>query len=174
MTWRSGGPDHSTQEQGEGYMSNTLLLGFKGKNNLSGLLVKQLGGDSCLLTNSFSGLKKDIDAIGTGYDCAILFGTDKNLAGTVRIEGAAEKEGVRRFPATDPGKAAASFREAGLAVRVSYVPTAWLCNEAYWHLLGKFSGRALLIHIPTVKNTDGFFPSKVQAALRYMKRGCAL
>ena len=82
-------------------MGNTLLLGFKGKNNLSGLLVKQLEGDSCLLTNSFSGLKKDIDAIGAGYDCAVLFGTDKDLAGTVRIEGAAEKEGVRRFPDPD-------------------------------------------------------------------------
>ena len=155
-------------------MGNTLLLGFKGKNNLSGLLVKQLEGDSCLLTNSFSGLKKDIDAIGAGYDCAVLFGTDKDLAGTVRIEGAAEKEGVRRFPATDPEKAAASFCEAGLEAKVSDTPTAWLCNDAYWHLLGKFSGRALLIHIPTMKNTDEFFPLKAQTALRYLKRGCAL
>ena len=166
--------DHSTRGKGEGYMSNTLLLGFKGKNNLSGLLVKLLGGDSCLLTNSFSGLKKDIDAIGAGYDCAILFGTDRDLAGTVRIEGAAEKEGVRRFPLPDPEQAAASFREAGLEARVSDAPTAWLCNEAYWHLLGKFSGRAMLIHIPTAKNTDGLFLSRVQTALHCLKRRCAL
>ena len=67
-------------------MKDTLLIGFKGKNNLSGELVKALGQDYCLLTNSFGGLKKDIDSIGTGYDRVMLFGVDKTLTDTVRIE----------------------------------------------------------------------------------------
>ena len=29
-----------------------------------------------------------------------------------------------------------------------------LCNEAYWHALNKFSGRAVFIHIPTIKHMD--------------------
>ena len=56
-------------------MNKTLLIGFKGKNNLSGVLVKALGRDYCLLTNSFSGVKKDIEAIDGAYDSVILFGS---------------------------------------------------------------------------------------------------
>ena len=64
-------------------MNSTLLIGFKGENNLSGELVKALGRDYCLLTNSFGGVKKDIDAIDAAYDSVILFGVDKNLKSTV-------------------------------------------------------------------------------------------
>lgn len=31
-------------------------------------------------------------------------------------------------------------------------PTYYLCNDAYRHLLRKFNGNALLIHIPSGKN----------------------
>ena len=59
------------------------------------------------------------------------------------------------------------FREAGLEAKVSETLTAYLCNEAYWHLLRKFSERAVLIHIPTMKNADEFFVVKVQRALGF-------
>ena len=65
-------------------MKDTLLIGFKGKNNLSGELVKALGQNYCLLTNSFGGLKKDIDSIDTGYDRVMLFGVDKTLIASRR------------------------------------------------------------------------------------------
>jgi len=146
-------------------MKDTLLIGFKGKNNLSGELVKAPGREYCLLTNSFGGLKKDIDAIDAAYDSVVLFGVDKNLAGTVRIERTAEKDGIRCSSALDLEKMTDGFREAGLEAKVSETPTAYLCNEAYWHLLRKFSGRAVLIHIPTMKNADEFFTAKVQRAL---------
>ena len=148
-------------------MKDTLLIGFKGKNNLSGELVKAPGRDYCLLTNSFGGLKKDIDAIDAAYDSVVLFGVDKNLAGTVRIERTAEKDGIRCSSALDLEKMTDGFREAGLEAKVSETPTAYLCNEAYWHLLRKFSGRAVLIHIPTMKNADEFFVVKVQRALGF-------
>ena len=146
-------------------MKDTLLIGFKGKNNLSGELVKAPGREYCLLTNSFGGLKKDIDAIDAAYDSVILFGVDKNLAGTVRIERTAEKDGIRCSSKLDLERMTDGFREAGLEAKVSETPTAYLCNEAYWHLLRKFSGRAVLIHIPTMKNADEFFTAKVQRAL---------
>ena len=148
-------------------MKDTLLIGFKGKNNLSGKLVKALGRDYCLLTNSFSGVKKDIDTIDAAYDSVILFGVDKNLAGTVRIERTAEKDGIRCSSKLDLERLTDGFREAGLEAKVSETPTAYLCNEAYWHLLRKFSGRAVLIHIPTMKNADEFFVVKVQRALDF-------
>ena len=148
-------------------MNKTLLIGFKGKNNLSGVMVKELGQDYCLLTNSFGGVKKDIDAIDAAYDSVILFGVDKNLAGTVRIERTAEKDGIRYSSALDPDRIAEGFREAGLEAKASEAPTAYLCNEAYWHLLRKFSGRAVLIHIPTMKNADEFFTAKVKRTLSF-------
>ena len=146
-------------------MNKTLLIGFKGKNNLSGEIVKELGRDYCLLTNSFGGLKKDIDSIGTGYDRVMLFGVDKTLIDMVRIESIAEKDGIRFSSALELNRMAEAFSKAGLETKVSEIPTAYLCNEAYWHLLRKFSGRAVLIHIPTLKNADEFFTAKVQRAL---------
>ena len=148
-------------------MKDTLLIGFKGKNNLSGELVKAPGRDYCLLTNSFGGVKKDIDAIDAAYDSVVLFGVDKNLAGTVRIERTAEKDGIRCSSKLNLERMTDGFREAGLEAKVSETPTAYLCNEAYWHLLRKFSGRAVLIHIPTMKNADEFFTVKVQRALGF-------
>ncbi|MBQ6288595.1 MAG: hypothetical protein IJK71_05065 [Clostridia bacterium] len=146
-------------------MNSTLLIGFKGKNNLSGVMVKDLGREYCLLTNSFSGLKKDIDTIGGAYDRVILFGADKTLADEVRIESIAEKDGARYTSALDLNRIAEAFRKAGLETKVSEIPTAYFCNEAYWHLLRKFSGRAVLIHIPTKKNADELLIRKVQQAL---------
>ena len=148
-------------------MKDTLLIGFKGKNNLSGELVKAPGRDYCLLTNSFGGVKKNIDAIDAAYDSVVLFGVDKNLAGTVRIERTAEKDGIRCSSKLNLERMTDGFREAGLEAKVSETPTAYLCNEAYWHLLRKFSGRAVLIHIPTMKNADEFFTVKVQRALGF-------
>ena len=148
-------------------MNKTLLIGFKGKNNLSGVIVKELGRGYCLLTNSFSGVKKDIDAVDAVYDRVVLFGVDKNLTGMVRIERTAEKDGIRYSSVLDPDRIAEGFREAGLEAKISETPTAYLCNEAYWHLLRKFSGRAVLIHIPTMKNADEYFAAKVQRALSF-------
>ena len=146
-------------------MGNILYTGFRGNRNASGLLAQQLAQDCCLLTNSFSGLKRDIDAISCDYDHVIMFGVDRELTNSVRIERIAEKDGVRYSSSLDLESLAASFRTAGLAVSVSDTPTAWLCNEAYWHMLRKFDGRAVFIHIPTVRNADEAFFRKVRQAL---------
>lgn len=146
-------------------MKGLLLIGFKGRNNLSCRLVEQLSRDYRLLTNSASGLKKDIGSVDPAYECVVLFGVDKNLPGTLRIEGRAEKDGEVCCSLLSLEKTADCFRDAGLTAEVSVTPTSWLCNEAYWHLLRKFSGRAVLVHIPTMKNADGGLIPKVQQAL---------
>ncbi len=57
-------------------MNTKLHIGFKGKNNASYILVKSISTDSYLLTNSFEGLKRDIENLDYSYDCVILFGID--------------------------------------------------------------------------------------------------
>ena len=74
-------------------MNKILLTGFKGINNSSRMLVEKLSSEIILLTNSFAGLKRDIDSISEDYDCVIMFGVDKSLTSTVRIEKCARKEG---------------------------------------------------------------------------------
>ena len=146
-------------------MGNILYTGFRGIRNASGLLAKQLAQDCCLLTNSFGGLKRDIDAISCDYDHVIMFGVDRELTDSIRIERAAEKDGVRYASSLNLEGFAASFRAAGRAVSVSETPSAWLCNEAYWHMLRKTDGRAVFIHIPTIRNADEAFVRKVRQAL---------
>ena len=146
-------------------MGNILYTGFRGIRNVSGLLAQQMAQDCCLLTNSFSGLKRDIDAIDRAFDYAVMFGVDKELTDSIRIERAAEKEGARHSSSLDLEGLAESFRTAGLAAVVSDTPTSWLCNEAYWHMLRKYGGRAVFIHIPTVRNVDGMFVQRIRQAL---------
>ena len=75
----------------------TLYIGFRGKNNTSSQIVNQLGEDILLLTNSFSGLEKDILSITESYDSIYMFGVDSSLKGTLRIEKFAEfKEALNK------------------------------------------------------------------------------
>ena len=146
-------------------MGNILYTGFRGIRNASGLLAQQMAQDCCLLTNSFSGLKRDIDAIDRAFDYAVMFGVDKELTDAIRIERSAEKDGVRYSSSLELEGFAESFRTAGLAAVVSDTPTSWLCNEAYWYMLRKLNGRAVFIQIPTVRNVDGMFVQRIRQAL---------
>ena len=132
---------------------NKIHIGFKGKNNASCMLVKSISADSCLLTNSFAGLKRDIEALNPSYDAAILFGIDKNLTDCVRIEAAAEKETqvLSEFNLVD---ISAQLDSVGVSNYLSNQPTHYLCNEAYWYLLKKYHGKAVLVHIPPIKNIN--------------------
>ena len=53
-------------------MQNILFIGFKGKFNSSSILVQSIAPNYYLLTNSFNGLKKDIDHIEGDYDFIIM------------------------------------------------------------------------------------------------------
>ncbi len=146
-------------------MANSLFIGFKGKNNSSGILVNSLSTQSCLLTNSFEGLKKDIEKIPLGYDKVYLFGVDKNLYHSFHIERYAEKDGVQYASVLDLDKLAKQFSLYGIDAAISATPTQYFCNAAYGHLIIKFNGNAALIHIPTIKHFDKTWISGIKQIL---------
>jgi len=41
---------------------------------------------------------------------------------------------------------------SGIKCVVSELPTQYLCNAAYFNVLHKFDGKAVFIHIPSLKN----------------------
>ena len=134
-------------------MNPKLHIGFKGKNNASCILVKSISEDSYLLTNSFEGLKKDIENLEYSYDCVMLFGIDKNLVDTVRIDKVAEIE-TKECSSLNLEKISAQLNAAGISNYLSDKPTHYLCNAAYWYLLRKFDGKVVLVHIPSIKNIN--------------------
>ena len=147
-----------------------LYVGFKGKNNSSGMLAECVSPKHLLLTNSFDGLKRDIDSVSNEYDQVVMFGVDKTLTSAVRIEKVADKDGEKYDSNLDLDKLQKSLNMVGIPSVISENPTAYLCNAAYWHLLRKFAGNVDLIHIPTIKHSDKAFEEKMRSALlRYGK-----
>ena len=151
-------------------MSEVLFVGFKGANNASKRVVEKLSPDHVLLTNSFDGLKKDIASLSTDYACVFLFGVDKNLSSTVRIEKRAQKDDVKMDSVLNLETVVNALEHAGIITSISEIPTAYLCNEAYWHLLRKFSGRAVLIHISTIRYVDELFAERMKQAMDGVSR----
>ena len=147
-------------------MKNTLFVGFKGKNNSSNILVSSVSSQPCLLTNSFTGLKKDIEELSSDYDEVYLFGVNKNLCDTFSIECFAEKDGKRLESKLDLEILQERFSSFRIKADISKVPSKYLCNGAYWYLLEKFKGNAVLIHIPTIKNFKEEWIISVKKAMR--------
>ena len=148
-----------------------FFTGFKGENNSSRILVQTLSNDPILLTNSFGGLKKDIGNIKDDFDLMLMFGCDKELKGSVRIERFAEKNGEKIASAMDLENISENFEKAGIRNIISESPGYYLCNEAYWCALQRFNRKTVLIHIPTIKNTDEDFISKMRKFVSYISRG---
>jgi len=144
-----------------------LLTGFKGKNNSSAKLVQAISENYRLLTNSFEGLKKDIEEISGDFDFLLMFGCDKNLKDSVRIERFAEKNGEKNTSGLNLKNISESLVKAGIENCISDTPGHYLCNEAYWHALQKFNGKAVFIHIPTIKNIDDCFIDKMKKFVSY-------
>ena len=147
-------------------MKKVLYVGFKGKNNSSSMLVSSISSEHFLLTNSFEGVRKDIDELFEDYDEVYLFGADKNLSDSFRIERLAEKGGKRLKSKLDLEKVKEQFASFRIKAEILNTPTKYLCNDAYWYLLEKYKGNAVLIHIPTVKNFKEEWISDVKKAIK--------
>ena len=145
-------------------MGRKLYVGFKGKTNLSGRLVQAVSGERCLLTNSFGGMNREIQALDASYEGVILLGMDTRLKNLVKIERIAEKE-TAELSKLDLEDIAEGFRSNEIAAVISDEPIHYLCNEAYWAALRKLQGRAVLLHVPSLKNAEGDFIPKMVAAL---------
>ena len=148
-------------------MENTLFIGFKGKNNSSNILVSSLSSNHILLTNSFTGLKKDIEELSSDYDEVYLLGVNKNLCDSFSIERVAEKDGKRLESKLDLEELKERFASFMIKADISKVSSKYLCNEAYWYLLEKFKGNAVLIHIPTIKNFKEEWIESFKKAIEY-------
>ena len=146
-------------------MTNRLFVGFKGKNNSSNILVSSVSSQHCLLTNSFAGLKKDIEELSSDYDEVYLFGVNKNLTDSFSIECTAEKDGKRLNSKLDLEELKERFASFMIKAEISRVPSKYFCNEAYWYLLEKYKGKAVLIHIPTIKNFNEEWSISVKKAI---------
>ena len=145
-------------------MEQRIYIGFKGKNNASSILVNHLSESPYLLTNSFAGVKKDIESLAEAYDYVLMFGVDKSLRNSVRIERVAEREGIRLASDLNLDDISKRLREVGVKNNISNTPTHYLCNEAYWFALHKYNGKAVFIHIPTIKNIGDDFLMKMKKA----------
>ena len=129
----------------------TLYTAFKGKNNSSCCLLEKIDGEKLFLTNSFGGLKRDINGIEQEYDAVYMFGLDKRLKDSVRVELCAEKGGETICTEFDTAEIIDKLKKEGLKCKLAENPTHYLCNEAYYYMLKKVCRRALFIHIPPLK-----------------------
>lgn len=89
--------------------------------------------------------------MGCNYDLVVLFGVDKNLTDMVRIERVAEKD-TKHYSTLNLENISTQLETVGISNYLSDKPTHYLCNATYWYLLRKFNGKAVLIHIPSIKN----------------------
>ena len=145
--------------------NRTLYVGFKGKNNSSGKLAQSISPECLLLTNSYDGLKREIDSIGKDYDQVVMFGVDKTLSSMVRIEKTATRDGERNTSNLNLDELMEALNLVGMPSVISEAPATYLCNDAYWHMLRKYSGNVVFIHIPTIKHADDEFNEKMRLAL---------
>lgn len=144
--------DYKIIDDRKGDLLKVLYTGFKGKNNSSYQLISKISGQKIFLTNSFDGLKKDIMNIVDQYHLIIMLGLDTNLKDAVRIERVAEWEGMEEVTSIDCDIICKYMAENGVKCAVSDIPTKYLCNAAYYHMLQKVGGKAVFIHIPSLKN----------------------
>lgn len=138
-----------------------LYVAFKGNGNASNRIVSNLTGDKLFLTNSYGGLKKDIDSIENAYDLVYMFGLDKNLKGEIRIDSVAEKDNARLCSHAGLDAIAARLNQGGISTNVGYTPAKYLCNEAFWHMLKKYNNQAVFFHVPSIRFIDEDFIKKI-------------
>ena len=145
----------------EGDILRILYTGFKGKNNSSYQLLSKVSGEKLFLTNSFKGLRNDIGNIADQYDLVVMFGLDTKLMDMVRIERVAEYDGVAITTKIECEAICNHMEENDIHCVVSEVPTKYLCNAAYYHMLHKTAGNAVLIHIPSSKYMSEYMMEKI-------------
>ena len=109
----------------------TLFTAFKGNGNSANKIVRSLDGDKLFLTNSYDGLRKDIDNVNDTYDLVYMFGLDKALKGNVRIESIARKDDVCLYSDMNFYSIVRKLNQSGIKTHIGNTPTQSLCNEAY-------------------------------------------
>ncbi|MBQ2609366.1 MAG: hypothetical protein II586_03335, partial [Butyrivibrio sp.] len=78
----------------------------------------------------------------------------------------AAMDGKKLYSKLELSKFAESLEIAGIDPVISDDPGKSLCNEAYWHMLSRFNGQAVFIHIPTVRYADEVLIDKMIVSVR--------
>lgn len=139
-------------------MDNILYVAFKGTNNSSYQLVKQMNIAAFYITNSFAGVRRDIDSLPMSYEKIVMFGLDKALHETIRFEKVAQKDGRELHTTMDVTPYLNRAKQNNVMYTISEIPTMYLCNEAYFYMLNKMTCPVLFVHIPSMQHmSDGFF-----------------
>ena len=144
---------------------SVLYVAFKGNGNSANKIVRNLSGDKLFMTNSYSGLKKDIDNINGTYDFVYMFGLDKRLKGNVRIDCLAQKGDICLESDMDYNSIAMKLNKNGIITNIGNNPMQSLCNEAYWYMLRKFNRHAIFFHVPSIKYITENYIEKVRTVL---------
>lgn len=144
---------------------SALYVAFKEKGNSSNKIVSSFAGDKLFLTNSYIGLKKDIDSISDTYDIVYMFGLDKNLKGNIRIESTALKDDALLKSNIDLDAIMTKLNQNGIVANIGNKPTQYLCNEAYWHMLRKYNYQVVFFHVPSMKYINEGFIEKIRNTL---------
>ena len=144
---------------------STLYAAFKGNGNSANKIVRSLDGDKLFLTNSYNGLKQDIDNINGTYDIVYMFGLDKRLKGNVRIDCVASKDDVYLYSDVDFHSIALKWNQRGIIADIGNTPIQSLCNEAYWHMLKKYNRQVVFFHVPSIKYITEDFIEKIKTVL---------
>ena len=142
-------------------MEKILYTGFKGKYNSSNKLVELLDGESLYLTNSFKGLRNDIDTIEDVYDKVLMFGLDKTLREEIRFEKVAMREGIEIQTKMEIKPYLELAQTNEITYTIADKPTYYLCNDAYYHMMCKMECPVLFVHIPSLKNISAIFLNKL-------------
>ena len=137
-----------------------LYTAFKGTYNASFQLVSQLSGYKLFLTNSFQGLEKDISLIDMEYDTVYMFGIDKNLRNSIKVETCANYNGELVTTSFDIVTLEKAIKDLGISCIVSNKPSAYLCNAAYYYMLKK-NRNTVFIHIPSIKGMNNSLMNKL-------------
>ena len=143
----------------------TLYVGFKGNGNSSNKIVSNLTGEKLYLTNSYTGIRKDIENIRNTYDAVYMFGLDKTLKGNIRIDCVAKRDDVYLYSDIDFDRIAEKLNERGIITSIGNAPKQSLCNEAYWLMLKKYNCHVIFLHVPSIKFITESFIERVQTAL---------
>ena len=103
-----------------------------------------------------------------------MFGVDKTLTSSVRIEKSAAKDDKKRNSKLDLPDLIESIKAVEIEAEVSDNPKNSLCNDAYWQALTKYAGRAVFIHIPTIKYADEMFLDKLKRVFTVEETMCGI
>lgn len=139
-----------------------LYVAFKGTSNTSNKLVSNLEGEKLFLTNSFNGLRRDIENIEGYYNNVYMFGLDKNLKGTFRVEQCAVNGGNILSSNLEIETIVRKLNENGIIAEIGNEPKYSLCNEAYWYMLNKYCNKVIFVHVPSIKYVDEEFIKKIK------------